>query len=147
MSETERRAPEAAEEFGGVLARLREQRNVSQKELAEKIGRSPSTISRLESSDRGASRELVDQLAGALGASTGEHLDMLRSAGFLSVETVALLEEPELTRLSRLLAQADLRPRDRRLLLQYIELAIEHAAALGYTIPSPWPAEDPSQRQ
>ena len=146
MAESERRAPEAAGEFGSVLARLREHRNLNQKELATSIGRSPSTISRLESSGRGVSRDLVDELARALATTPAEHFDLLRAAGFLSEETVALLEEPELTRLSRLLAQPNIRPRDRRLLLRYVELALEHAAALGYVIPSPWPADDPLQR-
>jgi transcriptional regulator with XRE-family HTH domain len=142
MSESERRAPETAVEFGKVLARLREQRGLNQKELAGSIGRSPSTISRLESSGRGVSRDLVDELAGALRATPVERLELLRAAGFLSEETVAMLEEPDLTRLSRLLAQPDVHPRDRRLLLRYVELALEHAAALGYAIPSPWLTDD-----
>ncbi len=142
MSESNRRAPDASGEFGSVLARLREQRNLNQKELAQQIGRSPSTISRLESSGRGVSRDLVEELAAALSSPPADHIELLRAAGFLSNETVALLEEPELTRLSRLLSQPNVLPRDRRLLLRYIELALEHATALGYVIPSAWPAED-----
>jgi transcriptional regulator with XRE-family HTH domain len=141
LAETTRRAPESAEEFGRVLARLRGQRGLNQKDLASMIGRSPSTISRLESSGRGVSRELVDELAQVLAATQADHLELLRAAGFLSEETVALLEEPELTRLSRLLAMPQVLPRDRRLLLSYVELALEHASALGYEIPAAWPTE------
>jgi transcriptional regulator with XRE-family HTH domain len=141
MSDTERRAPSTASEFGRVLERLREQSDLNQKELAAQIGRDPSTISRLESSGRGVSRKLVDELAHALAATTTEYLELLQAAGFLSEETVALLDEPDLTRLSRLLSQPHMVPRDRRLLLQYVELALAHAAALGYDIPSPWPAD------
>lgn len=146
MAETIRRAPESAEEFGRVLARLREQRGLNQKDLAGMIGRSPSTISRLESSGRGVSRELVDELAQVLAASQADHLELLRAAGFLSEETVALLEEPELTRLSRLLAMPQVLPRDRRVLLTYIELALAHATALGYPVPDAWPSSDGDRR-
>ncbi|MDQ3692405.1 MAG: helix-turn-helix domain-containing protein [Chloroflexota bacterium] len=142
MSETDRRAPQTASAFGPVLARLRGQRKLNHKELAAKIGRSRSTISRLESGERGVSRELVDELAEALATTTAERLELLQAAGLLSDETAALLEEPELTRLSRLLSQANLLPRDRRLLLRYVELALDHAAALGYVIPAAWPPED-----
>jgi transcriptional regulator with XRE-family HTH domain len=142
MVESARRAPESAEEFGRVLARLRTQRGLNQKDLASMIGRNPSTISRLESSGRGVSRELVDQLAQVLAATQADHLELLRAAGFLSEETVALLEEPELTRLSRLLAMPQVLPRDRRLLLTYVELALQHASALGYDIPAAWPTDD-----
>ncbi|MBA2518108.1 MAG: helix-turn-helix domain-containing protein [Chloroflexia bacterium] len=142
MSDTERRAPATASEFGRVLTKLRGQHRLKQQDLAKQIGRSKSTISRLESGERGVSRELVDELAEALVTTTAERLELLQAAGLLSEETVALLEEPELTRLSRLLSQANLLPRDRRLLLRYIELALEHAAALGYVIPAPWPPED-----
>ena len=142
MAETTRRAPESAEEFGKVLARLRIQRGLNQKDLANEIGRSPSTISRLESSGRGVSRELVDELAEVLAASQADRLELLRAAGFLTEETVALLEEPELTRLSRLLATPHVLPRDRRLLLTYVELAIAHAEAMGYDVPAAWPSEN-----
>jgi transcriptional regulator with XRE-family HTH domain len=142
MVESARRAPESAEEFGRVLARLRTQRGLNQKDLASMIGRNPSTISRLESSGRGVSRELVDQLAQVLAATQADHLELLRAAGLLSEETVALLEEPELTRLSRLLAMPQVLPRDRRLLLTYVELALQHASALGYDIPAAWPTDD-----
>lgn len=139
MTEIERRAPSAASDFGRVLARLREQRGLNQKELARRLGRSPSTISRLESSGRGVSRDFVDELAYALATTTSERLELQQAAGFLSDETAALLDEPELVRLSRLLSQPNLIPRDRRLLLKYVELALDHAAALGYAIPAPWP--------
>ncbi len=141
LTDDKRRAPPAANDFGPVLARLREQRGLNQKQLAEQIGRSPSTISRLESSGRGVSREVVDELAQALATTPAEHLELRQAAGLLTDETAALLEEPDLIRLSRLLAQPNLPPRDRRLVLRYIELALEHAAALGYVIPSPWPNE------
>jgi len=139
MTDSERRAPPTASGFGPVLARLRERRNLNQKELARAIGRSPSTISRLESSGRGVSRELVDELAGALNATTTEHVELLRAGGLLPAETATMLESPDLTRLSLLLAQPTMRSLDRQILLSYVDLALKHAQALGYQIPSPWP--------
>jgi transcriptional regulator with XRE-family HTH domain len=144
MRDSERRAPPTASEFGPALARLRGERGLNQKELARLIGRSPSTISRLESSGRGVSRELVDELAQALTVSVAEHVELLRAAGLLPAETATMLESPSLTRLSLLLAQPDIRSQDRQILLSYIELALQHAGAMGYQIPSPWPAANQS---
>lgn len=142
MTESERRAPEAAAEFGSVLRRLREQRGLNRKELARRIGRDPSTITRLESGERGVSRDVVEDLARELALPTADHFELLASAGLLSEETAALLEEPELSQLSRLLAESAIPPGDRELLLRYVELALAHAAALGYVIPAPWPRSD-----
>ena len=139
MSDSERRAPSTASEFGPVLARMRAKRGLNQKELARLIKRNPSTISRLESSGRGVSRELVDEIARALAVSVAEHVELLRAGGLLPAETATMLESPSLTRLSLLLAQPGIRSQDRQLLLTYVELALQHAEALGYRIPSPWP--------
>ena len=142
MTESDRRAPEAAAEFGSVLRRLREQSGLNRKELALRIGRDPSTITRLESGERGVSRDLVDDLARELALSITDHFELLAAAGLLSEETAALLEEPALSQLSRLLAESAMPSRERELLLRYVELALAHAAALGYDIPAPWPRVD-----
>ena len=97
---------------------------------------------RLESSDRGVSRELVEELAGEVATTPSERLELLQAAGFITEETAAMLEEPRLTQLSRLLAEPGIRPRDRRLLLQYVELALAHAEALGYDLPDAWPLDE-----
>lgn len=142
MTDSDRRAPEAAAQFGSVLRRLREQRGLNRKELARRIGRDPSTITRLEAGERGVSRDLVEDLARELDLPAADHFELLTSAGLLSEETAALLEEPVLSQLTRLLTESAMPPRDRELLLRYVELALMHAAALGYDIPVPWPRSD-----
>lgn len=66
--------------FGPMLRELRERRDLQMKELAERAGISESFISRLESGDRGLSRETVDALADALAVSSVERYRMLVAA-------------------------------------------------------------------
>ena len=128
------RSPSPNPEFGEVLAALRRSRRLAQRGLAAKAGIDASTVSRLESGGRGVSREVVDRLARALAATTEEHNELLKTAGCLPEEAVALLDEPELARFSALLGDPTLAPEDRDTLLAYLRLALGHAAALGYEI-------------
>lgn len=60
----------AVEDFGGRLARLREDAGLSQSALAKRVGASQSAISQMEAGDRNPSYTMLSQLAEALGVST-----------------------------------------------------------------------------
>jgi transcriptional regulator with XRE-family HTH domain len=80
--------------FGAELARLRGIQGVSQSKLAGRAGCDHSTISRLESGARDPTREMVDDLAAALGCTSRQHATLQLAAGFVPadlVETFALL--------------------------------------------------------
>ncbi len=109
-----------------------------QRTLAATAGADASTISRIEKSERGVSRELVDRLAEALGATTEERLRLLQAAGFLPPLVESLAAEPDLAALTALFKRPDLEDRHRALLLDYVRLALAHARALGYDPPDPW---------
>jgi len=70
--------------FGDVLSSLRNERNLTQTQLAEAIHRSTSFISLLESGQRRPARELIDALADALGLEPDSENRgaLLRAAGF-----------------------------------------------------------------
>lgn len=122
--------------FGHALRPLREARGLNQRRLASLAEVDASTISRLESGGRGVSKEVVDRLAHALGTSNDQYGDLLRAAGFLPDQAAILLDEPDLARLSQLLADDNVSDTDRETLRAYLRLALSHAAALGYAIPS-----------
>jgi transcriptional regulator with XRE-family HTH domain len=111
---------------------MRDGRGLLRKQLADAAGLDPSTVTRLESGERGPSREVVERLAAALDASSEELHGLLTAAELLPAEAAILLDEPELARLSAVLADPALTVLHRRLLLTYVELAVAHAAALGY---------------
>ena len=115
-----------------MLASLRAARGLNRKQLADGADLDPSTVTRLESGERGTTREVVDRLARALGATQEEHHGLLTAAEILPAEAAILLDEPELARLSAILTDPSLSVLHRRLLLTYIELAVAHADALGY---------------
>ncbi|MFM9107932.1 MAG: helix-turn-helix domain-containing protein [Chloroflexota bacterium] len=124
--------------FGPALRRLRESRGLSKANVARRCNVDPSHVTRLEQSERGVSRDLVDKLARALDASHGEELELMREAGFLSPETAQVLLQPELARLSALLAGEDLAPAHRDLIVRHLRLALDAAASLGYRIADPF---------
>ena len=138
----ERRGRHLPDGFGPALRLLREERGLIRKRLAELAEIDPSTITRLEHGERGPSREAVDRLARALRATPEEHNHLLAASGFLTEEAAALLDEPDLIRLSGVLADSSLTAEDRRTLLTYVRLAVSHALALGYGVggDSPPPA-------
>lgn len=127
-----RRTGSAPPRFGPRLASLREARGLNRKQLADAADLDPSTVTRLESGERGTTREVVDRLAAALRATPEEHHGLLTAAELIPAEAAILLDEPELARLSSVLADPSLTVLHRRLLLTYVELAVAHAAALGY---------------
>lgn len=119
-------------EFGPALQRLREARGWNRKELAERAQVDASTITRLESGERGVSRELAKRLAITLELTNAEELDFLHKAGFLASEAASMLSEPDLARLAGLLGRPELKAEHRTLLLRHVRLALELARVLGY---------------
>jgi len=118
--------------FGPALRVLRERRGLNQKQLADRSGLTPSQITRLEHGQRGPSQESIQRLAKAVEATPEEFNHLLAAAGFLPEEAATLLDEPDVVRLSAVLADPRLTPVDRRMLLTYVRLAVEHAEARGY---------------
>ncbi len=122
------------DDLGRLLVRLRDERGLSQKEVAQLAEISNSTLSRLESGDRGASREVLDRICTVLELDRHEELDLLTAAGFLNQDAAQLLADDDLAQLARLLHSEAIEPDDALLLRQYIRLALAHAKALGYRI-------------
>lgn len=60
---------QAAESFGGRLARMRADTGLSQSALARRVGVSQSAVSQMEAGDRSPSYGMLVQLADALGVS------------------------------------------------------------------------------
>ena len=61
--------------IGGRLKVIREQRNMTQAQLAEKIGVNRSHIAKIENNDTDGSVAVLTKLAAALGVSVAELLD------------------------------------------------------------------------
>ncbi|RJX22302.1 MAG: XRE family transcriptional regulator [Desulforudis sp.] len=61
-------ADEKAQKFGRAVAALRERLGLSQKELAQRAGITPSHLSRIESGDRMPGEEIIARLAESLNA-------------------------------------------------------------------------------
>jgi transcriptional regulator with XRE-family HTH domain len=133
--EPERRSAMVVPELGPKIAELRTQRRLSMAELGRRAGVDTSMISRLEASERGATREVIERIADALAASPPDRNALLVAAGYLTVEAARILDDPDLSRLSTLLNDPALTTADRELLVSYVRLALNHAAALGYRVP------------
>jgi transcriptional regulator with XRE-family HTH domain len=123
-----------SEELGRLLTRLRNERGLAQKQVAQQAEIDNSTLSRLESGDRGVSREVLDRICGVLELDRHERLDILTAAGFMNQDAARLLADDDLAQLARLLHAEAIEPDDALLLRQYIHLALAHAKALGYRI-------------
>ena len=120
--------------FGRLLARLRGERNLAQKEAARLAGIDGSTLSRLESGERGVSREVLDRLCDALDLDLPHRLELDVAAGFLSPDAAELLADEEITRLGKLLHDPTLPAGDVDRLRQYVRLALAYAEALGHHV-------------
>ena len=123
-----------SEELGRVLVRLREERGLSQKQVADLAEISNSTLSRLESGDRGVSREVLDRICAVLELDRHAELDLLTAAGFLNQDAAQILGDDEVAQMARLLHAPTVSPEDATLLRQYVRLALAHAKALGYRV-------------
>jgi transcriptional regulator with XRE-family HTH domain len=123
-----------SEGLGSLLTRLRNEREMAQKQVARLAEIDNSTLSRLESGDRGVSREVLDRICDVLDLDRSQRLEVLTAAGFLSQDDARFLSDDDLAQLARLLHAPAIAPDDARLLRQYIRLALAHAKALGYRI-------------
>jgi transcriptional regulator with XRE-family HTH domain len=123
-----------SDELGRLLTRLRNERGLAQKQVARLAEIDNSTLSRLESGDRGVSREVLDRICDVLELDRHERLDILTAAGFLNQDAAQILADDDVAQLARLLHAPTVEPEDALLLRQYIRLALAHAKALGYRI-------------
>jgi transcriptional regulator with XRE-family HTH domain len=123
-----------SEELGRLLTRLRNDRGLAQKQVARLAEIDNSTLSRLESGDRGVSREVLDRICDVLKLDRHQRLEVLTAAGFLNQDDAQLLADEDVAQLARVLHAPAVEPNDALLLRQYVRLALAHAKALGYRI-------------
>src|SRR5918994_6391681 len=121
-----------SEALGRLLIRLRNERGLAQKQVARLADIDGSTLSRLESGDRGVTREVLDRICDVLQLDRHERLEVLTAAGFLNQDAAQILADDDLAQLARLLHADAIEPDDALLLRRYIHLAVAHAKALGY---------------
>ena len=127
-----RRGPATPEDLGPTVAALRVARGLSRKQTADRADIDSSTLYRIETGDRGASREVLERLATALEASPQERDELLATAGYRPDDPTSLLADEDLSRLYAILSDPRVSGEDRTILLDYIRLAVRHAEALGY---------------
>lgn len=124
-------AVDAAASLGPLLLRYRTERGLPQKQVANEAGINNSTLSRLESGERGISRDVLDRLCRVLGLTPQEELEVLTAAGFLTQDAAEFLADEQLVQLGRLLHSPHITTRDAATLRQYVELALLYARAKG----------------
>ena len=120
--------------LGRVLTRLRNERGLAQKQVAHLAEIDGSTLSRLESGERGVSQEVLDRICGALQLDRHEQLEVLVAAGFLNEDAADLLSDDDVARIARLLHAPALEPDDELRFGNTFSLALAHAKALGYPV-------------
>jgi transcriptional regulator with XRE-family HTH domain len=121
-------------ELGRLLTRLRNERGLAQKQVAHLAAITGSALSRLESGERGVSREVLDRICAVLDLDRRERLDVLVAAGFLTEDAANLLADDDVAPIARILHAPLLEPDDELVLRQYLRLALAHAKALGYSV-------------
>ena len=124
------------ERLGELLTRLRSERGLPQNRVAQSAGIDGSTLSRLESGERGVSRDVLNRICNALNLERRDQLEVMVAADFLTPEAASLLADEDLSRLGRLLTTPELGDSHARLLRQYVTLALAHARAMGYNVDS-----------
>ncbi len=107
--------------FGDALTSLRKARSMSQSDLARAIQRSTTLVSMLETGQRRPARDLIDELARALGLESDGDVrrNLIRLAGYESSEipdilarlVEAIAEQAPLGESGKALASADLKAR------------------------------------
>ena len=121
-------------ELGRVLTRLRGERGLAQKQVARRAEIDGSTLSRLESGERGVSRDVLDRICRVLQLDRQEQLEVLVAAGFLNEDAADLLADDDVARIARLLHIPALEAEDEQMIRRYLQLALAHAKALGYPV-------------
>jgi transcriptional regulator with XRE-family HTH domain len=121
-------------DLGRALTRLRSERGLAQKQVAHLAEIDGSTLSRLESGERGVSREVLDRICRVLQLDRQEQIEVLVAAGFLNEDAADLLADDDVARIARLLHAPALEPDDEQMIRRYLQLALAHAKALGYSV-------------
>ncbi|MBA2595268.1 MAG: helix-turn-helix transcriptional regulator [Chloroflexia bacterium] len=121
-----------SEDLGPLLVRLRTERGLAQKQVARSAEINGSTLSRLESGERGVSREILERIGVVLNLDRQDRLNLLVAAGFLTDDAGRLLADESLARFARVLSDPATLPGDIVVLRGFLELALAHARALGY---------------
>lgn len=127
----EARVVSTADGLGGLLVRLRAERDLGQKQLAALANIDNSTLSRLESNGRGVSREVLDRISDAMALNRRERIDLLVAANFLDAETARMLLDEDVARLAGLIGDPNLDRTDTERLRQFVSLALAYADARG----------------
>ena len=117
-----------------MLTSLRTDRGLAQKQVAHRAGITGSALSRLESGERGVTRDVLDRICEVLELDRHERLDVLTAAGYLNQDAARLLADDEVAQFARLLHASEVEAADAQLLRQYLRLALAHAKALGYPV-------------
>jgi transcriptional regulator with XRE-family HTH domain len=125
-------SPSKGEDLGRLLSGYRAARRLAQKQAAQLADIDGSTLSRLESGERGVSREVLDRICAVLELDRRQRLDVLVAAGFLTEEAARFLADEELSRLADLLTDGRTQPEDAATLRQFVRLALAYATARGY---------------
>ena len=113
---------------------MRGDRGLAQKQVARRAEIDGSTLSRLESGERGVSRDVLDRICRVLQLDRHEQLEVLVAAGFLNEDAADLLADDDVARIARLLHIPALEAEDEQMIRRYLQLALAHAKALGYPV-------------
>jgi transcriptional regulator with XRE-family HTH domain len=123
-----------SEDLGRLLVQFRTERGLAQKELARLADINNSTLSRLESGDRGVSRDVLDRLCDVLALDRRERLAVLVAAGFLTADAANVMSDEDILRLAHIMLDPALPQAHADVLRAYVHLALAHARALGYEV-------------
>lgn len=96
----------AGDDFPTLMRQYRERAGLSQNGLADRAGRDPGTVNRLESGKRApVNREMIEALAEVLGLATNERDRFLAAAGHLPADYAHVgLGDPDLRLVAEVLA-------------------------------------------
>jgi transcriptional regulator with XRE-family HTH domain len=111
------RSDESSEHaFPSLLKRFRERSGLSQNSLAERAGRDPGTINRLESGKRApVNRQLIEDVARALDLGQAERAQLLAAAGHLSEGLARIgLADPDIRLVADILGDETIPAEERR---------------------------------
>lgn len=114
--------PERSMTFAGLLEQLRASRGLSKRELADRAGVDPSSITRFEQASRAPERETVLDLATAMVLPLADRDRLLAAAGFRS----ELWDDPELVELAQLMADSSVPEPARQQARSVVRMAIAY---------------------